>query len=371
MSTKKRKWSNAEALEKIRQFDSDLQDVANEMCSEMVQDPNSSEIVEKLVRTVEAVRKCLAKLQKQDKQRKFRHKPEELENTFLNYSQYSFANQSLSQGRASSQEDMFSSQDLMDSLPVAQSTQRPSSYQKKSIIDSSVSYITRRRRVEEYRKTFGQWALELKCSISQLAGLMIHYENYVHARDVANVGWKIFSDTLCNDFNKVTPLEGIWIIEKLGISYAQYTELRLRLFDRIYLPPVHVIRSISYSMTPKLEVYNCGVRAQLADCLLQTLIEQLTIADQASFDDKIIVHFCYGLDGSGDQAQYNHVGGSSTKQIMSVNFAIHSICTPDQGTVWSSLEKGFNSPQNVRPLAVFPSKESDSLLREFMPWLDQ
>ena len=167
---------------------------------------------------------------------------------------------------------------------------------------------------------------------------MIHYENYVHARDVANVGWKIFSDTLCNDFNKVTPLEGIWIIEKLGISYAKYTELRLRLLDRIYLPPVHVIRSISYSMTPKLEVYNCGVRAQLADCLLQTLIEQLTIADQASFDDKIIVHFCYGLDGSGDQAQYNHVGGSSTKQIMSVNFAIHSICTPDQGTVWSSLE---------------------------------
>ena len=94
-------------------------------------------------------------------------------------------------------------------------------------------------------------------------GLMIHCENYVHSRDIAKIGWKLFTDILQENSSQVTPLEGIWIIEKLGISYAKYTELRLRLLDRIYLPPEHMIKSFSRAMTPEVESYKHGIRAQL------------------------------------------------------------------------------------------------------------
>ena len=37
---------------------------------------------------------------------------------------------------------------------------------------------------------------------------------------------------------------------------------------------------------------------------------------------------------------------------------------------WSSTLTGANRPQNTRPLAIFPSKESKELLQEFVPIVD-
>ena len=43
--------------------------------------------------------------------------------------------------------------------------------------------------------------------------------------------------------------------------------------------------------------------------------------------------------------------------------------TDDNGAVasWSSKVAGANKPQNTRPLALFPAKESTELLEEFIP----
>ena len=103
-------------LKKIKQCDFDLKCVANEICFDMVKDTESSDIIEKFELTIENVRKQLSRLEKKDKSRKFRHHPEILEETFLSYSQFSLADPPSSQEEnASSQKDMFSSQELLES----------------------------------------------------------------------------------------------------------------------------------------------------------------------------------------------------------------------------------------------------------------
>jgi hypothetical protein len=60
----------------------------------------------------------------------------------------------------------------------------------------------------------------------------------------------------------------------------------------------------------------------------------------------------------------------STSQIFSVCFGLLNITNPDGSIIWSAAERGHNSPTNIRPLALFPEKECDELLREFNPTLD-
>ena len=64
----------------------------------------------------------------------------------------------------------------------------------------------------------------------------------------------------------------------------------------------------------------------------------------------------------------------TTKQIMSVCFAIREVIVTDQeGTVnlvWRSCDDGANKPQNTRPLALFPAKESQELLKDFVPLVE-
>ena len=83
----------------------------------------------------------------------------------------------------------------------------------------------------------------------------------------------------------------------------------------------------------------------------------------------------WGLDGSGEHSNYHQLSKVSytTKQVMSVCFALRSVTvTGSRGTVahWSSTESGANKPQNTRPLALFPAKESTELLAEFVPLVE-
>ena len=55
---------------------------------------------------------------------------------------------------------------------------------------------------------------------------------------------------------------------------------------------------------------------------------------------------------------------------MSVCFALKEVVVQDSRgirTEWKSSEKGFNKPQNTRPLALFPAKEDTEFLKEFIP----
>ena len=84
----------------------------------------------------------------------------------------------------------------------------------------------------------------------------------------------------------------------------------------------------------------------------------------------------WGLDGSGEHKDYHQLSKISytTKQVMSVCFAIPEVSVTDAGNsapvVWTSRVAGSNKPQNTRPLALFPAKEDVTLLREFIPLVD-
>ena len=58
---------------------------------------------------------------------------------------------------------------------------------------------------------------------------------------------------------------------------------------------------------------------------------------------------------------------------MSVFLALREVTVTDregQTASWSGTEAGCNKPQNTRPLALFPAKESNELLSEYIPLVE-
>ena len=86
----------------------------------------------------------------------------------------------------------------------------------------------------------------------------------------------------------------------------------------------------------------------------------------------IVFKMGLGLDGSGENKDYHQLSkvSFSTKQVMSVCFALREVSVSDGGNsipvVWTSRLTGSNKPANTRPLALFPAKEDVELLKEFI-----
>ena len=60
---------------------------------------------------------------------------------------------------------------------------------------------------------------------------------------MASVGWKLFiGDDNISEKPKLSLEEAIWLREKAGMSEAVYQEVRLRLLDRILIPPTNIVR---------------------------------------------------------------------------------------------------------------------------------
>ena len=236
---------------------------------------------------------------------------------------------------------------------------------------------SRRRRVAEKREIFSQWAEEEGVSVSALLGYLLYLENWNLDKHLANVGWRIFmKEEEVIGLPRVTIEEAIWLLERSFMSQAVYLELRLRFKDRIFFPAVMNIRAENKRHRPILEEYKHGVRAHLMECLSLTLSERLKFLDLSGLaQDSIQVFFkmSWGLDGSGDHADYHQLSKVSynTKAVMSVCFALREVRVVDgrnESVSWSSKVDGANRPQNTRPLAVFPSQESKE--SEFIPLVE-
>ena len=162
------------------------------------------------------------------------------------------------------------------------------------------------------------------------------------------------------------------------MSQAVYLEVRLRFKGRISFPAVLNIRAENKRHRPCLEEYKHGVKAPLMECLSLTLSERLQFLDLSGLNKESIQVFFkmgWGLDGSGDHANYNQLSKVSynTKAVMSVCFALREVKVVDassKSVSWSSTADGANRPQNTRPLSVFPSQESKQLLSEFIPLVE-
>ena len=225
------------------------------------------------------------------------------------------------------------------------------------------------------RENLHEWAEEEGVSVTSLLGYLLYLENWNIDKSLADVGWKIFLKEDVKIVPSVSVDEAIWLLEKSQMSQAVYLEVRLRLKGRIYLPPVMNIRAENKVHRPHLEEYRNGVKAGLMNCLSLTLSERLKFLDLSGLDkDTLELSFKmgWGLDGSGEHSDYQQLSKVSytTKQVMSVCFALREVKVTDhegQCASWSSCVAGTNKPQNTRPLALFPSKETPEMLAEFVP----
>ena len=384
---KKRKYSHQQFRDLLKECGKNLQLVAEAIVEENTGEDwqlhETTDMLSKHADTVERIRKKLWHLDSRWKKREFRHNynPDE---TVLNLSQFSYfgsqeeevnhvtivflflATYSSKQVQPSSQSSALS----FSSGPQHQSTQQEEKEDPKPITDPSLSRDTRRRRVLKYRELSRQWCEEQQCSLAELAGLMVHLEYYPSNRALANIGWSLFSGALPSGPQHISVERGIWMMERMGISYSRYTELRLHLKDHVILPPEYLITKRSKEMMPALETYQNGVRADLSSCLSLTLEERLSTLDGSLFDDKVHISMTYGLDGSGCHANYRGIRDYSTEQLMNVCFSISEIFDREMKPIWSAAARGHSSPYNIRPLAIIPRKESDEFLKDFMPWLD-
>ena len=162
------------------------------------------------------------------------------------------------------------------------------------------------------------------------------------------------------------------------MSQVVYLELRLRLRDRIYFPPVMHVRAENQRHRPALHIYRHGVKAPLLECLSLTLSERLQNMDLSHLNlESIDVKFTmgWGLDGSGEHSNYHQLTKVSytTKQVMSVCFIVRDVTVTDNygaAVTWSSTSAGANRPQKTRTMAIFSAKESVELLKEFVPLVE-
>ena len=380
---KRRKcYSKSELLKKLKENGDDVSKAVEEVVTDLspfdMTDENVSDLEEK-VEKLEKVSKSLTNkvyiLKKEVKARKYKKKPELLEENIISCSQYSvlqseedpddlcsnFSQQCLGAAAASSQE--------------AADGESPVSYRKQPL-NSQMDPRSRRRRVSDKRELFSQWAEQEGVSVTVLLGLILHLENWNGGeKSVAAIGWKIFMGEKVPGKPSVTLEEAIWLMERSGMSQAVCLETRLRFLDRIYFPPVMNIRAENQRHRPSLQEYKHGVKSPLKECLSLTLTERLDHMDLSEMDtDTMQVKFKvgWGLDGSGEHSNYHQLTKVSynTKQVMSVCFAVREVVVSDASgarVCWSSTEAGANKPQNTRPLALFPAKESNELLSEFVP----
>ena len=379
---RKKYYSKSEILQKLKENDDKVSEVVKEVCEELspfdVNDEEALLLEDRLERLEKTSKKFAAKiykLKKEFKDRKYRKEPEKLEEKLISCSQASVLQSDDSQSLCGGSQDVDCQMEVaMDGDPKS----RSSSYIKKPL-NHQLAQNTRRHRVSEKRKTFQFWAAEEGVTTTELLGYFLHLENYNRDRSLAGLGWSIFTGGKLFEKTEVSLDEAVWMIERAKLSQSIYLEIRLRFLDRIVFPSLVRVREDNKLHRPALTEYRNGVKASLTECIKLTLQERLQcmapMIKVARIDEqtmKISFTFTWGLDGSGDHSNYHQLSkvDFTTKQVMSVCFALRNIQIEDAAGRkfrWDSKVEGHNKPQNVRPLSLYPAKESKELLEDFIP----
>ena len=231
---RKKKLSGREIIAKLDSNEKDVKkavaEIIDELCPFDVNDEDALQIedrVQRLERVTKLLEKKVYKLRKEVKEKKFRHKPECLDEAMISCSQHSiFDSQEVGDAVREIEAEVMEKGD-----GVKGSGKRPEQYQKKPL-DTDMDGKTRRRRVADKREVLKQWAEEEKVTVSQLLGYFLYVENWMMERNLAEEGWQIFNGEAPEGKPQLSLEEAIWLREKSGMSEAVLQEVRLRLLDR-------------------------------------------------------------------------------------------------------------------------------------------
>ena len=186
-SKRRKSYNKSEVVEILKTNGDDVNRAVEEIIKELspfdVTDDNVTAIEDRLDRLEKVSKKLKVKLYKlrQDvKNRKFRYKPEVMDEKEISCSQYT-----VLQSSDSSEDDLCGSlsqsqiTDLdYESEEPSQSSSRPRNYKKKPL-NQYMSQRARRRRVSGKREVLEQWASEEGISVSELLGYLFYLENWI------------------------------------------------------------------------------------------------------------------------------------------------------------------------------------------------
>ena len=374
---RRRHFSKSEALQLLKAKENEVQKVADEMCAELVPFDVTDEEALQVGNRLERMQKASSNLErkirgllKDHKDRKYRHNPERLEEDIVSCSQYSVFQSDESQDIGHESESALSQPGGDGDV----NSSRPSTYSLKPL-NHEMTPRSRRRRVEDDRMSLRKWAVREGVSVVELLGYLLYLETTPGDKGIAGIGWKIFTGEKVFEKPEVSLIEATWMIEKGHLSQVVFQEYRLRLLDRITLPPVNKVATYNKQHRPTLTIYSHGVKASLGEVLSFTISERVAHLDFSGLDSSslsLVFSFGWGLDGSGDHSNYHQISKKdfTTKQVMSVCFSLKTLVIKDSKGAeisWTSTAAGSNKPQNVRPLALFPAKEEKKLLQDFIP----
>ena len=103
--------------------------------------------------------------------------------------------------------------------------------------------------------------------LETLPGFLLHLENWFVDKDVAALGWGLFTGGELFKKPEASVTEATWMVEKGSLSKSVYQEYRMRFADRMTFPPVNHVRRDKQLYRPPLTEYMHGVRAPLLTCL--------------------------------------------------------------------------------------------------------
>ena len=267
---RKREFSKKEAIEASKRSKNSVIDACQEMMAVLLQrdiDPDDAEEYEEYARELRRNAASLRRLKEDDRQKKFRgENKKKLDAPFLKVEDHEMFATQQSKEKESSQETVgggdsqdgdfdslgFGSVDWLVSSPASQNIEaldlaRPVEAKRRGrppvpITDPKLCSFSRQKKVKELRKIVKEWSEreEVGCNVNQLLGLCLYLENARSKggdRELASIGWKIFNDEPVSATHTADEVEALWIIERLRMSEADFTELRLRLLGRCAGPP--------------------------------------------------------------------------------------------------------------------------------------
>ena len=197
----KRKKTKRQMLELVRRYHNDIREAATSLVDGFMKIPidnRSDEMMEKFEAAIETYRKRTQLLLAKDKKRYFRHRDNELDDTFANMDSHPSMF-----GTQEADEDMEDIDDLSQRFAVLSQTRastqtdRPKhrgDYMKKDALNNpNLEESTRQKRLKRIRETLQIIANKNKLSLILLIGMVLKNETYLHDRQLSRIADCILS----------------------------------------------------------------------------------------------------------------------------------------------------------------------------------
>ena len=318
----KTKVSKQEALNLVKNGKITPVEAARKLLNEITENKEGDDNFERrLLLEIDHLARKIRHLQEDNKKRKFKGKPELLEEDLASYSQSSFVQK---KGDFSEKDVTLAQEDV--TMTETEVKEQP--FRKKLKECKDFEYVLERTRPIYH--TLLEEAARQGCDLSELAGLLMYRYLYVTNRCLSYQMLQLYK-TGTMTYSKVNIEKALSILERRRLTKEGYRCLRRLLKpDGLRMPPYEEVARLKHLITPPLRPYyhvtglKVGVCTGLADSLSMT-VRRMIQAGSADFLAAACTSLVAGVsvrtDGAGGQKEYRQQSGiavSSTHTLSSL-----------------------------------------------------